>query len=148
MLLWSTIGSVVGALILYGLGALVGADRSARLAERLPLMSADEVQRSWQAVDRWDRKAVFFGRLVPGVRSFISIPAGARRMPLLLFVVLTSAGSFIWNLVLIGTGYVLGERWSDTAAISHWANIGVLAIGLAGVAWWIKGRITRPSVTS
>jgi membrane protein DedA with SNARE-associated domain len=142
-LIWSTIGSVVGALVLYGVGALVGADRIARVVARLPLMSIDEVDRAWRTFDRWDRKAVFFGRLVPGVRSLISIPAGARRMPLLPFVALTAVGSFLWNLLLISAGYWLGDRWGETATVSHWANIGVLVAAVGACGWWIKSRMTR-----
>lgn len=143
VLVWSTIGSVLGALLLYGLGALVGANRIDRIVARLPLMSEAEVDRSWRTFDRWDRKAVFFGRLVPGVRSLISIPAGARRMALGPFVVLTAAGSFLWNLLLVSAGFWLGDRWGETAVVSHWANVGVLVVGVGAGAWWLKGCISR-----
>ncbi len=89
------------------------------------------------------RKAIFFGRLIPGVRSLISIPAGAKRMPLLPFVALTAAGSFLWNLLLVSSGYWLGDRWGQTAAVSHWANIGVVVAGLAAAIWWLKGPLGR-----
>lgn len=136
----STVGSVVGALILYGIGAFVGADRIARIVAKLPLMSVGEVERAWRAFDRWDRPAVFFGRLVPGVRSLISIPAGARRMPLIPFVGFTALGSFLWNLLLIGAGYWLGDRWGATAAVSHWANIAVLGAAGVLVVWWLTSH--------
>ncbi len=96
-LLWATIGSVVGAFVLYGAGRVAGAERLGRLAARLPLMSERDVIRAWATFDRWEQPAVFWGRLVPGVRSLVSIPAGARRMPLGRFTLLTAAGSLIWN---------------------------------------------------
>ncbi len=146
VLVWSTIGSVAGALLLYALGALVGPDRIARIVARLPLVSNAEVDRSWRTFDKGDRKAVLFGRLVPGVRSLISIPAGARRMPLPGFILLTTIGSFVWNLLLISAGYWLGDRWGETAAVSHWANISVEIIAVAVGARWLKGLLQRRSV--
>ncbi|MGB5757362.1 MAG: DedA family protein [Acidimicrobiales bacterium] len=143
VLIWSTIGSVIGALLLYGLGALVGAERIAKIVTKLPLMSVDEVDRSWRTFARWNRKAVFLGRLVPGVRSVISIPAGAQRMALAPFIALTAAGSFVWNLILISAGYWLGDRWGQTAAVSHWANIGVLVVAVAALGWWLRTRLVR-----
>lgn len=75
-LAWATGGSVVDALVLYGLGAVVGVTRLQAWAERTPLMSANDVVKATRTFARWQRKAVFFGRLVPGVRSLVSIPAG------------------------------------------------------------------------
>jgi membrane protein DedA with SNARE-associated domain len=139
--IWSTIGSVVGALVLYGVGAAIGAARIAAIAERLPLMSPGDVERAWRVFDRWDRRAIFLGRLVPGVRSLISIPAGARGMALFPFVGLTAAGSAIWNALLIGSGFWLGSRWGEAEAFSRWANRGVLAAAVIAALWWLRGRM-------
>ncbi len=143
VVLWSTVGSVLGALLLYGLGAWIGRDRIDSLAARLPLLSVSEVDRAWRTFDRWDRRAILFGRLIPGVRSVISIPAGVAGMPLASFVALTAVGSALWNLLLVGAGFWLGDRWGQTAAVSRWANIAVVVAVVAMVAWWIKGRIRR-----
>ena len=80
-------------------------------AERLPLVGADDVQRSIDWFGSHGRRAIFLGRLVPGVRSLISIPAGIDRMPLPTFVGYTLAGSLLWNGALIVAGYVLGSQW-------------------------------------
>jgi membrane protein DedA with SNARE-associated domain len=108
---WATAGSLVGALVLYWLGAAWGLERICALADRIPLMHAEDVRRAVAWFSRHGRTAVFVGRLVPGVRSLISIPAGIDRMPLLRFSVFTTAGSLVWNAALILAGYELGEQW-------------------------------------
>lgn len=107
----ATAGSVLGALLLYAAGARLGAERSARLLGRLPLVEESDVQRAEDWFDRHGRSAVFVGRLVPGVRSLISLPAGASRMPLPTFLLLTTAGSALWNALLVGAGAALGTQW-------------------------------------
>lgn len=108
---WTTLGSLVGAVVLYALGAKVGEERLRRAARRLPLVRESDLD----TVDAWfgrhGGKAVFFGRMVPGVRSLISVPAGVARMPVARFVALTTAGSLVWNSLLIAAGYGLGSRW-------------------------------------
>ena len=108
---WATVGSLLGALLLYWLGAAWGLERVCALADRIPLMHADDVRRAVAWFGRHGRTAVFDGRLVPGVRSLISIPAGIDRMPLLRFCVFTTAGSLVWNAALILAGYELGAQW-------------------------------------
>ena len=108
---WATAGSLVGALVLYYAGAAWGVERLCRLADRVPLLHARDVHRSITWFQRHGRTAIFLGRLVPGVRSLLSIPAGVDRMPILQFASYTTAGSLVWNAVLIGAGYELGSRW-------------------------------------
>ena len=108
---WATIGSVVGAVLLYAAGAAWGADRLRDLADRIPLMSRRDVDRAIGWFARNGRKAVLLGRLVPGVRSLVSIPAGVEHMPVGQFVAYTTLGSSVWNGLLIGFGYELGSRW-------------------------------------
>lgn len=108
---WATVGSVVGALALYWLGAVWGVERVKATADRIPLVGAEDVQRSIDWFRDHDRRSVFFGRLVPGVRSLISIPAGVDRMPLPTFVGFTLVGSLVWNAALIVSGYLLGSQW-------------------------------------
>ena len=81
------------------------------MADRIPLMHADDVRRAVAWFGRHGCTAVFVGRLVPGVRSLISIPAGVDRMPLLSFCAFTAAGSLVWNAALILAGYELGAQW-------------------------------------
>ncbi len=110
-IVWTTIGSLVGALGLYAAGRALGRERVRRIAVKVPLVSAADVDRTHDWFDRHGAKAVFFGRMLPLFRSFISIPAGVEAMPVHRFALLTTAGSLIWNTVFILAGYALGENW-------------------------------------
>ena len=140
-LVWATLGSVIGALALYWAGAAIGSERIGRIAARLPLMSSSDVDRAWSTFDRWQQPAVFWGRLIPGVRSLVSIPAGAQGMPLGRFTALTALGSLIWNVILMGAGWWLGDRYGATASVSHWINIGVLVGAVGFVAWFLLRKL-------
>lgn len=130
VLVWTTLGSLVGALVLYGLGAWLGAERLRRIVARVPLMKLSDVDRAETWFARHGEKAVFFGRMIPIVRSLISIPAGIERMPLIRFAVLTTAGSAIWNTVFVLAGYVLGENWSS---VERYADVLQLVVVIAVV---------------
>jgi len=108
---WATAGSLAGALVLYWAGAAWGVERVCRVFDRVPLLHARDVERSVDWFAGHGRRAVFFGRFVPGVRSLVSIPAGIQRMPMAPFVLWTALGSACWNAALIGAGYVLASRW-------------------------------------
>ena len=110
-IVWTTTGSLVGAWALYAIGAALGPDRTRSLMIRLPLVQGSDIDRADAFFDRHGGKAVFFGRMVPVFRSFISIPAGVRRMPVLRFSTLTLLGSGIWNVGFVTAGYLLGQQW-------------------------------------
>lgn len=128
VIVWATVGSVVGALLLYALGALVGPQRLRRAADRLPLVSIGDVDRAEEWFGRWGGRAVFFGRFVPVVRSLISIPAGVERMPLLRFTVYTAVGSALWNSLFVILGYALGARWEQVGRYSSYINNTAIAV--------------------
>ena len=138
VLIAATAGSLLGALLLYSLGARLGEDRSKRLLARLPLVDVEDIDRAAGWFRRHGSSAVFFGRLIPGVRSLISLPAGAARMSVLHFTALTLAGSALWNGLLVGAGYALGTQWRVVdryAGVLDWIVIAVLVavIGLGVV---------------
>jgi membrane protein DedA with SNARE-associated domain len=108
-ILWTTGGSVVGAVALYLVGMLAPEHRVRKALATLPMVHVEDVARAESWFDRHGRSAVFLGRMVPGVRSLVSIPAGARRMPWWEFVLFTGAGSLIWNTVFVAGGYALGD---------------------------------------
>lgn len=130
---WATAGSLGGALALYGLGAALGRRRLGLVYERLPLTSESDLVKADDWFARHGAAAVFFGRMIPLVRSFISIPAGIERMPLPRFLLYTAAGSLLWNTAFITAGFLLGERW--TAVERYVAPVGtaVLVLGAAVV---------------
>jgi membrane protein DedA with SNARE-associated domain len=111
LILWSTAGSLGSALMLYYLGAWLGRDRSRALLTRLPLVRNSDFDRCEAWFARRGRQTVFYGRMIPGIRSFVSLPAGIERMPIVTFVLYTTVGSLGWNSLLIGLGYLAGRNW-------------------------------------
>jgi membrane protein DedA with SNARE-associated domain len=135
VIVWTTLGSIVGALALYGIGAMLGRSRMRWLAERIPLIRVEDVDKAEAWFDRHGAMTVFFGRMIPIFRSLISIPAGVQRMNLALFIALTTAGSLIWNTIFVLAGFLLGENWHLVEAyadVLQYVVIGavVIVIGL------------------
>jgi membrane protein DedA with SNARE-associated domain len=139
----STLGAYVGALLLYWLGARLGLERSIRGLSRLPLMERQDFENAADWFSRHGRSSIFFGRLFPGVRSLISLPAGASNMHLATFSVYTLAGTGLWNGTLIGLGYALGSQYQVIEQYSRLLNIAVyVALGMT-VAWLVVRAVRR-----
>ena len=133
---FATAGSLLGAMILYGIGAVVGEQRVRHWVRRIPLLEERDVDIGQDWFARHGGKAVFFGRLVPIVRSVISLPAGLERMPLWRFAIFTTAGSALWNLLLIGGGWFLGDRWEEIRPwISRYEIVVIVVVAVAFVAF-------------
>jgi SNARE associated golgi protein-like protein len=145
-IVWATIGSVVGALALYALGAWFGRARFYSLASKIPFVKEADIERAEAWFVRRGPLAVLLGRVVPVVRSLISIPAGIERMKLLPFTLYTAIGSALWNSVLIGAGYALGANW---AIVEEWiSRYQLIVFGLAGIAlivWMVRKWTVRRS---
>ena len=152
IVLAATAGSLIGALVLYWLGAALGEERLKRWLDRIPLVDREDLEKADRWFERHGRWAVLVGRLVPVVRSLVSVPAGAERMPLGEFVLLTTIGSGVWNALIVGLGYALGSRWQEVDRYSHWFNYAILAaFVLMTVSWVVKKvrrRRARQSVTA
>lgn len=142
VIITATIGGYVGALILYGLGFALGRERAIRLLAKLPLVDRSDFESSADWFDRHGKPAVLFGRLIPGVRSLISLPAGAARMNLLVFSALTLLGSAVWNALLVGAGSLLGRQYELVERYSSVLNYLVYAV-LAGIVVWLIVRRVR-----
>lgn len=142
-LLAATLGSVTGAVILYWFGQLAGRPAMERWGHKVHLQ-----QRDFDRADRWFERygvwVVFFGRLVPGVRSLVSIPAGASSMGMPQFLVLTTLGSALWNALLIGAGWALGSQWERITGVVDSASTVVLAAAVvasvSGAAVFLRRR--------
>jgi membrane protein DedA with SNARE-associated domain len=139
VILWATVGSVVGALFLYSIGRALGPRRSHAFLDRLPLVETADVDKTFEWFERHGRSAVFFGRMVPIVRSFVSVPAGVVKMPLPQFVLFTAGGSLIWNSLLIGLGVAAGDF---VQANLHYLDYAVVAVVVLAVGWFAYRRIT------
>ncbi|MGP6171668.1 DedA family protein [Microbacterium sp. A196] len=143
VLIWTTVGSVVGALILYGIGAWLGRRRMYAIAERLPLIKVEDVERTEAWFEKHGSKAVFFGRMIPIFRSLISIPAGIERMPLLRFTLLTLAGSAIWNTIFVLAGFFLGANWHIVEDYAGIFQKVVIAVVIVAVVVWVFLRVRQ-----
>lgn len=131
-----TLGSVLGALPLYYLGTIFDEKRLFSLAEKYGkyvLVKPSDVTNAQDWFHKYGKTVIFFGRMIPAIRSLISIPAGMARMPMLPFLVLTAIGSAIWTTILAYAGYILGANYEQVEAfiepISKIVVIVVLCIG-------------------
>ncbi len=144
VLIWTTVGSVVGALALYWVGALLGRDRTVAIAAKIPLLKVADIEKTEAWFNKHGTKAVFFGRMLPIFRSLISVPAGIERMPLPIFLGLTTLGSAIWNTLFVMAGYLLGDNWETvTEYVSVYSKV-VLAVAAVAVLIFLGVRIFKP----
>jgi membrane protein DedA with SNARE-associated domain len=139
----ATLGGYAGALLLYWLGRAYGEERIIRTLSKIPLLDRNDFERAAGWLHRHGRRAVFFGRLIPGVRSLISLPAGGTRMPLGTFSVFTLAGTAIWNALLIGLGAALGSQYELIDRYSSILDAIIIGIVAVLVVLLIVRRIRR-----
>ncbi|MBD0292378.1 MAG: DedA family protein [Jiangellaceae bacterium] len=144
----ATTGAVLGALVLYGLARAFGEERARRWLSRLPLVDESDFDQASAWFHRYGPGVVFFGRLVPIVRSLVSLPAGAQRMPLLPFVVLTAAGSALWNGALVSAGYALGTQYERVEKYLGYLDYVVFAALAAVVGWFVFRKLRARRDTS
>lgn len=145
----ATVGSVVGAFLLYGIGRLLSRERLMRFFATRPMrllgFKPDDVA---SAVDWFDRKGqitVLICRCVPIVRSLISIPAGTAKMNPARFALYTLVGSAVWNTVLVSLGAAAGSAWATVSAQAEWVSdvvkYVIYAIIAVVVILWVVKRI-------
>ena len=114
--LTATAGSVLGAAILYKIGSLLNAKRLDSLIDNyggILGLKAKDMHNAFKLFRRFKYYAIFFCRMIPIVRSLISIPAGMTKMKFGVFMLLTTAGTLIWNLLFVIIGAMLGESWEE-----------------------------------
>ncbi|AEB45087.1 MULTISPECIES: DedA family protein [Micromonospora] len=140
---WTTLGSLLGALALYWIGATLGRERVRAIAAKLPLVKLSDIDRTEEWFLRHGVKAVFFGRMIPIFRSMISIPAGVERMPLLTFAVYTTLGSLIWNTTFVLAGYLLGDNWHLVESYAGILQNLVIVACVLGLVWFVVTRLRR-----
>ncbi len=143
----ATTGSVSSALIFYAVGRRIGEGRLRKFVGRFgryALVEQSDLDRALGWFGRYGGKAVLFGRLVPGVGTFVSVPAGLARMPMSRFVAYTALGTALWNGTFIGLGWALGARWQLAQRYLHIFEYGLLAAALAGLIWflWRRWRVS------
>ncbi|GIP48654.1 Inner membrane protein YqjA [compost metagenome] len=143
VIVFSTLGSVLGAVILYGIGYLVNVDRLEGWIERYGRflrLKKEDIRRADAWFDRYGYWTVLFCRMIPLIRSLISIPAGMSKMKFGLFLLFTTIGTLIWNVALVLLGAAVGGSWEEIVAFMDvYSNIAyaVIALGIlfVGVLW-------------
>jgi membrane protein DedA with SNARE-associated domain len=141
VIIWATLGSVTGAIILYYIGAALGRERTRSIVERMPLISVSDVDKTEAWFIKHENKAVLFGRMVPIFRSLISIPAGIERMNLALFITYTTIGSLLWNSALVSAGFFLGENFSVVEEYIGYFQYVVIVVVIVGAGYFIAKRL-------
>jgi membrane protein DedA with SNARE-associated domain len=147
MIVAATIGSMIGAFILYAIAAAIGPVRLRALVVRYGRwfrLDETDLDKAEGWFDRRANVAVLICRCIPLMRSLISIPAGFRRMRLIPFTLFTLLGSLVWNIVLIGAGYLLGERWESVERPMELFQRAVIAAIVIAVGWFVWRRFIRP----
>ena len=132
----ATAGSVVGAMILYSIGLLIDVSRLEKIVDRwghLLRLTRKDIHQADAWFDKYGPWTVLFCRLVPLIRSLISIPAGMSNMNFPLFLLLTTVGSLIWNAALVSVGAAVGDNWESIVHyMDIYSNIAYVLIGMSG----------------
>ena len=117
MIIFSTLGSLIGAIVLYYIGKILNKERLKKIVSgkvgKILRLKNEDIEKADNWFDTKGNKTVFFCRFIPIVRSLISIPAGMSEMPMLKFLIYTTFGSLIWNTVLVVIGNRVGENWTS-----------------------------------
>lgn len=144
----ATIGSLIGALILYVLGRQLTVNRLGALLQRrlfrLLGFQKDDAYRAVRWFNRHGTSGILYGRCIPVVRSLISIPAGIAKTPLGKFCLLTTIGSALWNTILVGLGAWVGESWKTIVQIfDEYTTVAIVIMALVGCYLAYRWYLTR-----
>ncbi|ACK39041.1 DedA family protein [Listeria monocytogenes] len=146
----ATLGSVVGAILLYKVASYFGKERFTKIVlkyGRILRLKESDIERAENFFLKYGSWAVFLCRMIPLIRSLISIPAGMTKMKMSKFLILTTAGSLLWNTVLIGLGAMLGESWSeivvfmDSFSTIIYSIIAILVV--VGLGFFFRARFKK-----
>lgn len=147
VVVFATLGSVIGAMILYGLGYFLrenGIEYVINSYGHVLRVEMQDVHRANAWFKKYGNWTVFFCRMIPLIRSLISIPAGMAKMNLGLFLVYTIAGTLIWNVLLVGAGAILGESWEAIIRFMDvYSDMVYIILGLAAVIfiiYWFRRK--------
>ncbi|GIO83407.1 alkaline phosphatase [Paenibacillus faecis] len=143
----ATVGSVLGAVILYGIGYLINVDKLEGWVDRYGKflrLKKEDIRRADAWFDKYGYWTVLFCRMIPLIRSLISIPAGMSKMKFGLFLLFTTIGTLIWNVILVSVGAAVGGSWEKIVEFMDvYSNIAyalIAVIGIGGVFWFLRTR--------
>ena len=135
VIIFSTLGSLLGAIILYYIGKIFNKERLKKIITskfgKLLRLKPEDIDKADEWFDKKGNKTVFFCRFIPVIRSLISIPAGMSEMPMKKFLIYTTIGSAIWNSTLTIAGSIVGENWTSILEImDNYSHIAVIILGI------------------
>jgi membrane protein DedA with SNARE-associated domain len=133
-------GNLAGSWLAYWVGRVGGRPLAERWGRRL-LIKPHDIDRAHVWFERNGEAAVFFSRMIPVIRAFISLPAGIAEMPLGKFSIYTILGSLPWTVGLVAAGYALGTQWDTVVKYFLPVSIAVLVVGVGVIAWWFGRRL-------
>jgi membrane protein DedA with SNARE-associated domain len=148
MMIAGTIGALAGALVIYYIGRWIDEDRARRWINKYGkflLLSEEEFDKAIDAFNNHGKMMVLVGRVMPTIRSLISLPAGLERMNLIPFLIFTIIGTSIWNLILLGAGYYMGQNWQQVVSfVNTYSLVFYIIIG-ALIAYYIYKQVRSSS---
>ena len=151
MIIFSTLGSLIGAIVLYYIGKILNKERLKKIVSgkvgKILRLKNEDIEKADHWFDTKGNKTVFFCRFIPIVRSLISIPAGMSEMPMLKFLIYTTFGSLIWNTVLVVIGNRVGENWTSILDIldkySHIVLVLLIIIAIVCVYLFYSKKLKK-----
>ncbi len=155
VILSATLGSLLGAIVLYAIGKILNKERLMKIVSgkvgKILHLKKEDIESADKWFDTKGEKCVFFCRFIPIVRSLISIPAGMSEMNIPKFLIYTTIGSLIWNSVLVVVGSIVGENWENIVNIfdtySTITLIVLIIIFILFVVWFYKKRAKKQQVS-
>ncbi|MDO8663551.1 MAG: DedA family protein [Candidatus Wildermuthbacteria bacterium] len=144
VILWGTIGNLVGSIIAYFVGRHGGRALVLKYGKYV-LVSADDVERAEKWFNKYGSISIFFSRLLPVVRTFISLPAGIARMSLWKFSLYTFLGSLPWSILLTYLGIISGENWKNLEVYFRKFDWAILILIILTVAWYLYAKFVNHS---
>lgn len=140
VIIWGAAGNLAGSIIAYCFGYCGGRTLIEKYGKYVFISRHDlDMSDKWFA--KYGQNIVFLGRLLPVIRTFISLPAGIARMNFKKFCLYTFAGSLLWSWFLAYIGFILGENWEQLKDYFHKFDIIIGVLLIAGAAWWIRRHL-------
>lgn len=142
MIIMGTIGGTVGSIGAYYIGKIGGRPLVEKYADKLNL-SKSHIEKSDEYFNRYGEKIVFYSRLLPIIRTFISLPAGISKMDFKKFTIYTFLGSAIWSILLGYAGYKMGENWTAIRSWFHLADIALVVLVIGFIIYKLTGKLQK-----
>ena len=137
VVVWGAVGNLIGSVIAYAVG-FFGGRRVVEKYGKYVLISSRDLELADNWFKKYGQAAVFFSRLLPVIRTFISLPAGIARMDFKKFCFYTLLGSLPWSFFLTYAGLVMGENWEELKVYFHKFDLVIGILIVLGIIWWLK----------